>query len=180
MRKVFLVLLCVLCLGAGRPRRVYRARVPERFDRVTVSVFEEDAFRLLVGSRPDYGRVVVEERKSEEERVVGVGDFDRRDMMKKLEEAESSLADLLGDERRFLSGASRVNSSADLMMMMGRVMFTNDPEHGDDDDFLKAAEELMEGAKGLKIFVKKGDYEGAGVSFARVRKSCDSCHEKFR
>ena len=180
--------LSVVFFVAAKPKKTYsRAKPPEKWDKSTISCFENDAFSLLKGERP---KSFVQENKTDnndknnkEEEKVDVeskGDFDRRDMMKKLASAEEGMASALNNEKSFVSASSKIESNADLFIMMGRTLFNSDPDYNDDDTYLKHAEEMFTNAKQIKIFVKKGDYEGASSAFSRVKKSCNSCHEKFR
>jgi cytochrome c556 len=80
----------------------------------------------------------------------------------------------------FTSTSSKIESASDLIAMMGKTLFSSDPDYGEDDSFLKQAEEMTNNAKQIAFFVKKKDYDGASRAFSNVRKSCDSCHEGFR
>lgn len=182
------IILCAslaLCLTGAKPKKVYqRAKAPVKWDRVTSSLFADNAFDLLAGERPDFDKTKIAEvdkkNKQEKEETQGNGDFDRREMMKKLEVAEQALSECLADAKTFKAGSSKVESSADLMIMMGRTLFNNDPDYKTDDTYLKHAQELFGQAKQIKIFVKKNDYESASSAFSKIKKSCNSCHEGFR
>jgi cytochrome c556 len=165
---VFLVLI-----ATDKPKE--RAKPPEKFKKS--SVFEDDAFKLLVGERQ---KQVIKENVKIEEKEESSGDFDRRDMMKKINRAEEILAESLNNSKSFTAASSKINSSADLLIMMGRTLFHSDPDYNDDDDYLKQAEEMTNNAKLVKLFVKKEDYEGASRAFSNVKKNCNSCHEKFK
>lgn len=170
---------------AAKPKTYMRAKIPTSWNKAITSVFEDDAFSLLKGERPTDFFVVqkTEPEKKKKEDVdesEATGDFDRRDMMKKLASAEESMAQVLNNEKSFVSASAKADSCADLFIMMGRTLFNGDPDYNSDDSYLKHAEEMFTNAKQIKIFVKKGDYEGASSAFSRVKKSCNSCHEKFR
>ena len=169
----YLIVLLVL-LVAEKPKE--RAKPPEKFKKS--SVFEDDAFKLLVGERQK--QIIKENHVKIEEKEESSGDFDRRDMMKKINRAEEILAESLSSSKSFTAASSKIDSSADLLIMMGRTLFHSDPDYNDDDDYLKQAEEMTNNAKLVKIFVKKGDYEEASRAFSNVKKNCNSCHEKFK
>jgi cytochrome c556 len=101
-------------------------------------------------------------------------------MMKKLRCAEESLAGCLNNERSFSAAVSNITLSADVVEMMGRALFSSDPDYREDDAYLKQAEEMTAAARRIKAFVVKGDYGGAVRAFGSVKKSCDSCHTLFR
>jgi cytochrome c556 len=182
--------LVVLAAGAARPKpSLRRPAPPARWDKTVAALFAADAFTLLDGQRPaDFGRPTPAaatpgagtENATEKGDAVADGDFDRRDMMKKLKAAEESLAELLSGEKTFDTGSARAGHAADLVAMMGRTLFSGDPDFGDDDDYLKFAEDMMSAAKQLKILVTKRDYAGARACFDKVKKSCDGCHEGYR
>jgi cytochrome c556 len=171
----------VLAMGVmNQPKAHRRAATPKSFDKATSSVFMENAFDSLRGQRPGFEK---KEKKREEvvqEEERGSGDFDRSDMMVKLETAENAVAEGLADQKTFGAATHRISGGADIMIMMGKTLFSNDPEYGQDDDYLKSAEDLMTSAKQVKTLTQKGDYEGARRAFSNAQKSCNSCHQKFR
>lgn len=176
--------LCVLAFVAAGPKKVQRVAAPKDWPKFVSSTFVDDAFALLEGPRPKSFESVEDKPKKEEKEKEIVheanGDFDRRDMMKKLKSAEESLSESLNNQKTFVAGSAKVDSSADLLIMMGRTLFNSDPDFNDQDSYLKQAEEMTNNAKKIKIFVKKGDYEGAARAFADIKKSCDACHAEFR
>lgn len=188
MHRTFTPLLlaaAVACLAAGRGQPVRRARPPQRWDPAVESQFAANAFALLDGERPrDFGRSAVQAAPAAEAGDAGQpaadGDFDRSAMMKKLESAEEALAETLSSEKTFQAGGSRAEQAADLVVMMGRTLFSGDPDFADEDDYLKFAEDMTNAAKQLKVLVKKGDYAGARSCLDRIKKSCDGCHGGFR
>lgn len=171
----------VLAMGVADQAKVHRrAAPPKSFDKATSSVFMKNAFDSLQGQRPGFEK---REEKSEEvvrEEEQGSGDFDRGDMMVKLETAENAVAEGLADQKTFGAATHRINGGADIMIMMGKTLFSNDPEYGQDDDYLKFAEDLVTSAKQVKTLTQRGDYEGARRAFSNAQKSCNSCHQKFR
>jgi cytochrome c556 len=155
-----------------------RARPPKKWDKATLSIFSDNAFSLLEGEKPIFAQK--EKEKTEETVKKADGDFDRRDMMKKLERAEEILAESLNNQKTFISASSKINSAADLVIMMGKTLFNGDPDYGYDDSFLKFSEDMTTNAKLIKIFVTKKDYEGASKAFSNLKKNCNSCHEGFK
>jgi cytochrome c556 len=182
--------LVVLAAGAARPKpSVRRAAPPATWDKTVAALFAADAFTLLDGQRPaDFGRptpaaatpAAGTENATEKGDAVADGDFDRRDMMKKLEGAETSLAELMASEKSFKVGGSKIDQTTDLVIMMGRTLFNNDPDYADDDTYLKHAEDMTNYAKQLKNLSKKEDYAGAGAVFGKMRTTCNACHEGYR
>lgn len=175
------LLMMVLALGLMKPPKPVRRAPPPKFDKMTNSIFMENAFDALEGERPG----IKQEEVKKEDKVVktekqGGGDFDRSDMMTKLETAEASVGEGLSDNKTFGAATHKINSGADIFIMMGKTLFSNDPDYGQEDDYLKFAEEMTTAAKQLKVLTQKGDYEGASRAFSKVKKSCNSCHEKFR
>lgn len=156
-----------------------RAKPPTKWDKSTLSIFEDNAYSLLEGQKPNL--VIQEDKKLENKKEEKAdGDFDRTDMMKKMQRAEEVLAESLNSEKSFKAATSKIESSADLIIMMGRTMFNGDPDYSDDDYFLKQAEDMTISAKQIKALVKKGDYEAASRSFSSIKKNCDNCHQRFR
>ena len=188
MPVILVLAVAVLAAGAARPKPpVRRATPPARWDKTVAALFADDAFTLLEGARPaDFGRAAAPAAAAgtappaDPDEAAADGDFDRRDMMKKLKAAEDSLAEILSGEKTFETGSGRAGQAADLVAMMGRTLFSGDPDFGDDDDYLKFAEDMMSAAKQLKILVTKRDYAGARACFDKVKKSCDGCHEGYR
>lgn len=165
---------------AAKPKTYSRSKPPTKWDKAVLSVFEDNAYSLLEGQRPTFDQQVKKEEKKEEKEKEANGDFDRSDMMKKLKSAEESLAECINNEKTFKAASSKIESSADLFVMMGRTLFNSDPDYNEEDYYLKQAEEMTSNAKLIKVFVKKGDYDGAVRAFSNVKKSCDNCHSKFR
>jgi cytochrome c556 len=182
---LLVVALAACCLAAGPRQVVKRARPPASWDALTLGTFADDAFSLLVGSREDLFKslapVTVATVDPGEEMEDGAhGDFDRRDMMKKLDAAEKALAEAVASDKSFAAAVSKVDQAADLVIMMGKTLFSSDPDYSDDDDYLKFAENMTGAGKRLKVAAKSGDHSAAGSAFGELRKSCDSCHEGFR
>jgi cytochrome c556 len=175
-------ILLLLALGVtAHSAPVRRATPPSKFPKATASVFMENAFESLKGQRHEEPK---EERRetqtAQEDEEQGNGDFDRSDMMVKLETAEASIAEGLSDKKTFGAATHKINGGADIVIMMGKTLFSNDPDHGQDDDYLKFAEDMTTAAKQLKILSQKGEYEGASEAFTRIKKNCNACHGKFR
>ena len=184
----------VLDAGAAPVRReLRRAAPPVKWDKFVESPFDADAFSLLEGERPkdfggprsgagggDAGKKTADAGEDGGGGASGNGDFDRRDMMKKLEGAENSLAEVMASEKSFKVGGSKIDQTTDLVIMMGRTLFNNDPDYADDDTYLKHAEDMTNYAKQLKNLSKKEDYAGAGAVFGKMRTTCNACHEGYR
>lgn len=188
MPAILVLAALVLAAGAARPKPpTRRATPPARWDKTVAALFADDAFTLLQGARPaDFGRPATPAAPAATDGTgppaepSAAGDFDRGDMMKKLEAAEAALAEILSGEKTFAAGGARAAQAADLVAMMGRTLFSGDPDFGTDDAYLKFAEDMMSAARQLKVLVTKRDYAGARACFAKVKKSCDGCHEGFR
>ena len=199
MGKSFVALITLMVAGgfvveagaAAIRRELRRAAPPVKWDKLIESQFDADAFSLLEGERPkDFGGPRGgggddddSKRKLADDggdRETGNGDFDRRDMMKKLESAENSLAEVMASDKSFKAGGSKIDQTTDLVIMMGKTLFSNDPDYSDDDTYLKHAEDMTNYAKQLKNLSKKEDYAGAGTVFGKMRTSCNACHEGYR
>lgn len=185
----FFLGFAVVGRAAGGKRELRRATPPKKWEKLVESQFVTDAFELLEGERPkDFGSrgggAVVEggkpPKKVDAEQSAGNGDFDRRDMMKKLEGAENSLAEVMSSEKVFKAGGSKIDQTTDLVIMMGKTLFSNDPDYADDDTYLKHAQDMTNFAKQLKNLSKKEDYASASAVFGKMKTSCNSCHEGFR
>jgi cytochrome c556 len=173
-------ILLIVALTA-QPAPVRRAAPPAEFPKSVASVFMENAFESLKGQRPESPKEEPKETETaQKDEIRGNGDFDRGDMMVKLETAEASIAEGLSDEKTFRAATHKINGGADIVIMMGKTLFSNDPEHGMDDDYLKFAEEMTIAAKQLKVLAQKGNYDGATRAFGTIRKNCNDCHGKFR
>jgi len=174
-------ILFILALALAAHKDPVRRARPPKFDRHANSIFMENAFELLEGERPLVFNQEANRAESErKEDVWGNGDFDRGDMMAKLEAAEASIAESLSDKKTFGAATHKIDGGADIVVMMGRTLFNNDPDYGTDDDYLKFAEDMTTAAKQLKVLARKGDYEGAAGAFGRIRKNCNACHDGFR
>lgn len=187
--KIAVAILALACLAAARsstPKVYKRAAPPAKWDKFAADTFAADAFAGLGAERPDFAspRQQVAKAKDDEKMAddvpKGDGDFDRRDMMKRLQQAEESLAGLLSDPKTFQAGAGKADQAADLFVMMGKTLFHSDPDYSGEDDYLKFAEDMANNGKVIKVLAKKSDYEGASSAFAKVKKSCDGCHEGYR
>ncbi len=180
--------------GAVETRReLRRAAPPVKWDKLVESQFEANAFSLLDGERPKNfgspgggdgaggaGKEIAGAGGDGGDGRPGNGDFDRRDMMKKLQGAENSLAEMMASEKSFKIGGPKIDQTTDIVIMMGKTLFNNDPDYADDDTYLKHAEDMTSYAKQLKNLSKKEDYSGASAVFGKMRTTCNSCHEGYR
>lgn len=189
-RLLVLPIVCCFAVGvqaAGLRKEYRRAAAPVKWDKLTESQFDADAFSLLEGERPanfgargDGQTGGTKKDDEQKENVAGHGDFDRRDMMKKLESAETSLKEVMSSEKVFKAGGSKIDQTTDLVIMMGKTLFSNDPDYSEDDTYLKFAEDMTNYAKQMKVLAKKEDYAGASTVFGKMKTTCDGCHEGFR
>lgn len=172
--RIAIIILAFVSIAAKR------AKPPEKWDS-SAGIFETNAFKILEGERPKNFNIAKKEPEPQiEENKEENGDFDRSDMMKKLRSAEDTMAEGVSSSKAFKSSSHKIDSSADLMIMMGRSLFNSDPDYNEEDYYLKQAEEMTSNAKLIKYFIKKQDYEGAVRAFSNIKKSCDNCHQKFR
>lgn len=184
--RYLIIAVAVSCIAASPQKTFRRAAPPKSWDRFMESQFEKNAFATLEGERPanfDVGRKGQDDGPKPPDPVPGPGgngDFDRRDMMKKLERSEQAIAEALSSEKSFKAGLSKVEQSADLVVMMGRTLFSNDPDYNSDDDYLKFSEDMTNFAKQLKVLAKKSDYAGASAVFGKMKTTCNACHEAYR
>lgn len=179
--KTSILLLVLVCVPA---QAAERAVPPKKWDKATLGTFFPNAFETLQGSRPDFtapGEVKEGGKKEEKKQeAIAHGDFDRSDLMKKLERSEESIREVLSSEGSFKAGISKVSQPLDVVVMMGKTLFHSDPDYNGDDDFLRLAEEMVSAANNMKACCKKSDYKGAGAAFARIQKSCNDCHAAFK
>jgi cytochrome c556 len=170
--------LLILALGIAA-QRFHRARPDFAFSESDKSLFMENAFDSLKGERPKrFGEKT--EIQVEQKETHLVGDFDRSDMMVKLEAAEASIAEAISDSKRFKAATHKIDAGSDIIIMMGKTLFNGDPDYGEDDDYLKSAEDMTTSAKQLKQANQKGNHKATKEAFERIKKNCNACHDKFR
>jgi cytochrome c556 len=174
--------LMIIALGlTTQTTSVRRAKPPAEFPKYMTSIFMDDAFKSLEGEPPLIFSPEDEKvETAQKEEVQGNGDFDREDMMRKLETAEEAINASLSNKKTFNASTHKINGGADIVIMMGKTLFNNDPDYGTEDNYLKFAEDMTTAAKQLKILTQKGDYEGASRASSIIKKNCNACHDKFR
>lgn len=177
MCRIILGLSSLLLIAADRP---VRRACPPVFDKAARSLFMENAFESLKGERPSFVHNEAEKPKEEEVEISGGGDFDRGDMMNRLEAAESSVAAALANENSFRAASHKIGAASEVIMMIGKTLFSNDPDYCVEDAYLKRSEDMTNAARQLKARTLKGDYEGAVQAFSSVKKNCNDCHSEFR
>lgn len=173
------IILIVFFCGAGY-KPVKRSKPPESWDKFTLSLFSDDAF-LLSGDRPDnltskINDIVV----VEQEKPVQHNDFDISDMMTKLEAAQESIESCFVDKKTFEVASSKIDSSADIFLMMSKTLCNSNPEYDDPDTFLKLSEKMKENAQAIKIFTKQKQYKETKEAFVKLKKNCNDCHVQYR
>lgn len=172
--------LAILCLAA-KPKTHKRSQPPVKWENTALLIFESDAYSLLPGRRPDdlsskeHNSVALKHSTEEQQE-----EFDRGRIMKVLRTAEKALEEGLNNPKALAADATELISSATLVELMGRRLFTSDPDYGGDDAYLKQAEEMVNGARLLKVHAAKGDYEGIRTALSGVKSSCVKCHARFR
>ena len=177
-----IILLLFVCVSTTTALKIHkRAAPPKKWDIVTLGTFFPNAFDGLEGSRPDFF-ASKEEQKQEKQMddEEAHGDFNRVDLMKKIDVATNSIREIMSSKETFEAGLERIYQPLEVLIMMGNTIFHSDPDFGDEDEFLKQAEEMVLSAKSVKSRCKEKDYKGADEAFSRIKKTCTKCHGEFK
>jgi len=152
-----------------------RAAAPTGWDKMVREVFLEDAFSIL-GDRTT--------------KVTGPlptppipqqpNEFDRAALMKSLKKAEESIAQVFAAEKTFKQNAALLDEQIKMITGIALELKDADPDYKDDDDYQRFVQSMRDSAVSLRAAVSNTSYEASGVSFGRLRQSCDSCHRAFQ
>lgn len=153
-----------------------RTAAPTGWDKMVSEAFLEDAFSVL-GTRPSNevsGQVPVPPVPHQPK------DFDRAALMKSLEKAEQSIAQVIASEKTFRQRAALLDEQIEIIMRIASDLDEADPDYKDDEDYLRFVHSMRDSAASMRAGVKKTSYEASGVAFGKIKQSCDSCHRTFR
>jgi cytochrome c556 len=153
-----------------------RAAAPTSWDKMVAEAFFEDAFSV-VGQRPaneGAGQLPappVPQQPTE---------FDRNALMKSLKKAEDSIAQAIASEKTFKQHAALLDQQIEIITGIALKLKEADPDYKDDTDYQRFVQSMRESAASMRSGVKNTSYDASGVSFGRLKQSCDSCHRAFR
>jgi cytochrome c556 len=153
-----------------------RAAAPTGWDKMVAEAFFEDAFSV-VGQRPanegagQFPAPPVPQQPN---------DFDRALLMKSLAKAEESITEAVASEKTFKQNAALLDEQIEIITAIASELNEADPDYKDDKDYQRFVQSMRESAASMRSAVKNTSYEAAGMSFSKLKQSCDSCHRAFR
>lgn len=153
-----------------------RTAAPTGWDKMVSEAFFDDAFSVL-GPRTSNevsGQVPVPPVPHQPK------DFDRATLMKSLEKAEQSIAQVIASEKTFRQHAALLDEQIEIIMRIASELDEADPDYKDDEDYLRFVHSMRDSAASMREVIRKPSYEASGVAFGKIKQSCDSCHGKFR
>jgi cytochrome c556 len=161
-----------------RPRvhEKQRAAAPTSWDKMVAEAFFEDAFSV-VGQRPaneGAGQLPAPPVPQQPD------EFDRTALMKSLEKAEESIAQAIASEKTFKQHAALLGKQIEIITEIASKLKGADPDYKDDADYQHFVQSMQDSAASMRSGVKNTSYEAYGVSFGKLKQSCDSCHRAFR
>ena len=152
-----------------------RAAAPTGWDKMVRDVFLEDAFSIL-GDRTTKGIGQVPTTPLPQQ----PHEFDRATLMKSLEKAEASIAQAVASEKTFKQHAALLDEQIEIITAIASELTEADPDYKDDDDYQRFVQSMRDSAAFMRSDVKKTSYEAAGMSFGKLKQSCDACHRTFQ
>lgn len=171
-----------VCAGAESPRRprrpARRAAPPKRWDPSVRDTFEADAFSRLGGEQ----RPLPPPRPPDDAAPAPPapdGDFDRSDVMRRLERARSALEDLLSSKEALAKPAPRAAKATEEIVAMARRLAADDPDHSADVHYVRHADGMAQAARRLQGLLGTGRHAEALDAVRALRTSCDACHGQF-
>jgi cytochrome c556 len=162
----------------GRPPAAdkQRAAAPMSWNKMVAEAFFEDAFSVLGKRTP-----TEVSGQSPFPPVPRQPDaFDRTTLMKSLEKAEESIALAVASEKTFKHNAALLAEQIEIVMGIASELKEADPDYKDDEDYQRFVQSMRDSAASMRSAGNKTSYEMSGVSFGRLKQSCDSCHRTFR
>jgi cytochrome c556 len=162
----------------GRPPAAekQRAAAPTSWDKMVAEAFFEDAFSV-VGQRPaneGAGQLPAPPVPQQPD------EFDRTALMKSLKQAENSIAQAIASEKTFKQHAALLDEQIEIITGIALKLKGADPDYKDDADYQHFVQSMRDSAASMRSGVKNMSYEASGVSFGKLKQSCDSCHGAFR
>jgi len=161
----------------GRPpvAEKQRAAAPTGWDKMVREAFLEDAFSIL-GDRTKMGTGQLPSPPVPQQPDA----FDRAVLMKSLEKAEESIAHAVASEKQFKQHAALLDEQIGIIMAVASELHEADPDYRDDKDYQRFVQSMRDATVSMRSAVKIASYEASGVSFGKLKQSCDSCHRTFR
>lgn len=101
-------------------------------------------------------------------------------LMKRIKKAEETLKATVSSEAGLKKDADRVAQEGAILTFLGEVIKTQGFGWGGDEEFAKYAKPLIDGGKEIVEASKSGNYSLYGEGIAKVAKSCNECHPKFK
>ena len=152
-----------------------RAAAPTGWDKMVRDVFLEEAFSII-GDRTTKvtGQLPTTPLPQQPH------EFDRATLMKSLEKAEASIAQAVASEKTFKQHAALLDEQIGIIMAVASELYEADPDYRDDKDYQRFVQSMRDSAASMRSAVKKTSYGASGVSFGKIKQSCDSCHGTFR
>jgi len=152
-----------------------RATAPTGWDKMVREAFLEDAFSII-GDRTTKvtGQLPTTPLHQQPH------EFDRATLMKSLEKAEASIAQAVASEKTFKQHAALLDEQIGIITAIASELTEADPDYKDDDDYQGFVQSMRDSAASMRSAVKKTSYGASGVSFGKLKQSCDSCHRTFR
>ena len=161
----------------GRPPAAekQRAAAPTGWDKMVRDVFLEDAFSI-VGDRTKKGTGQLPPPPVPQQ----PDEFDRTALMKSLKKAEDAIAQAIASEKTFKQHAALLDQQIEIITGIALKLKEADPDYKDDADYQHFVQSMRDSAASMRAGVKNTSYEASGVSFGKLKQSCDSCHGRFR
>jgi cytochrome c556 len=138
-------------------------------------VFLEDAFSI-VGDRTTKATGQLPATPIPQQ----ANEFDRALLMKSLNKAEESIARAVATEKTFKQNAVLLDEQIKIITEIASELAVADPDYKDDADYQHFVQSMRDSAASMRSGVKNTSYEASGVSFGKLKQSCDSCHRAFR
>lgn len=101
-------------------------------------------------------------------------------LMKRIKKAEETLKASVSSEAGLKKDADRVAQEGAILTFLGEIIKTQGFGWGGDEEFAKYAKPLIDGGKEIVEAAKSGNYSQYGDGIAKVAKSCNECHPKFK
>jgi cytochrome c556 len=109
-----------------------------------------------------------------------IDEFDRTALMKSLKKAEESIAEAVASEKTFKQHAALLDEKIEVITEIALKLKGADPDYKDDADYQHFVQSMQDSAASMRVGVENTSYEASGVSFGKLKQSCDSCHRAFR
>ena len=106
---------------------------------------------------------------------------DQTILMQRMETAlETTISPALSDKRTFRRKSEDLRHESRMLAMLAKVIQHPDYDYGEDEDFLRMAEDLRKASQTISESVDSGDYDATREATGRASQSCSACHEGYR